>query len=274
MKFLIRDDDISFLTQVDKLRFVWGWLLDQENTKINLAVIPFVECGEFSKVETGVRSLDENRELVDFLRRGAGQGKIEVMLHGFDHASSQQGFEFQSGAERELTEKISKGRKYLEELLGVKVAVFVPPHNSISSQGIAAVRNNGMHLLGAFPALTLCSGLSLGWQAFFLKRYIYSLRRKKALRGRFFYPFKNLIKTLAHLDCYPFIPGQMNAEGVKCLYDAVKQDDGILCLSVHHWEMDGHNISELIQAVEYIMRDKSAEFSFACEALGESRVNV
>lgn len=274
MKFLIRDDDISFLTQADQLRSAWGWLLDEENTKINFAVIPFVECGEFSKIEKGIRPLDENRELVDFLRLAAGQGKIEVLLHGFDHATSQQGFEFQHGSEAELVEKLAKGRRYLEELLGVKVSVFVPPHNSISRQGIAAVTKSGMHLLGAFPVSMLRMGLALEWQVFFLKRYLFSLKHRAGLKGRFFYPFSNKVKTLAHLDCYPFIPGQLRAEEIMRLYNIIKLNKGVFCLSTHYWELDERNKKELIQAMGCIIRDKDGEFAFAQEVLGESRANV
>ena len=95
MNCLIRDDDISFLTRPQDLVSAWGWFLEKGQAKLNLAVIPFVERGEFEPSIKGVCPLGDNTELVEFVKDGIVRGKIEIMLHGFDHAGKESRFEFE-----------------------------------------------------------------------------------------------------------------------------------------------------------------------------------
>src|ERR1051325_5899188 len=147
MYFCIRDDDTSFFTSPEELEQAYGEI--SKWGPISLAVVPFHRAGTSKAVPERYRGrwtvhpLHENTELVSYLRQRISDKKFEVMLHGYHH-DEPEGREFVCG--KDLARKVAEGRKYLEDLLGTSVCVFVPPHNAIVSSGLKAVAKAGLHL--------------------------------------------------------------------------------------------------------------------------------
>lgn len=158
MYFCVRDDDTSFFTSPAELERTysaftkWG--------PISLAIIPFCRAGRSRWVPAKVRErwsvhpLHENRELVDYLRAGIAAGRFEAMLHGYYHDEPTGRPEFAAGDQ--LTQRVADGRQYLEDLLETTIRVFVPPHNTVSRQGLRAIASAGLHLGGI-------AGVRSGW---------------------------------------------------------------------------------------------------------------
>ena len=90
--------------------------------------------------------LHENRALVDYLRAGIAARRFEVMLHGYHHDEPERPFEFANAPD--LARRVADGRKYLEDLLGATIRVFVPPRNTIGRVGLRAISLAGLNLGG------------------------------------------------------------------------------------------------------------------------------
>src|SRR5262245_50172863 len=145
MYFCIRDDDTSFFTLPEELEHAYGDVTQWG--PVSLAVIPFCRAG-FSKGvpekfrgRWSIHPLHENGALVEYLRAGISQGRFEIMLHGY-HKPSGWG-EFSRGDD--LVNKVVAGRKYLQDLLGAPIRVFVAPKNIMGRDGLRAIVRTGLH---------------------------------------------------------------------------------------------------------------------------------
>ena len=154
--FAIRDDDTSFFTSPDQLENIyspyWG------KVPISLAVVPFsVSCHRgrsFSDIYPCDKEmpLGDNKSLVEWLQEKILLGHIEIMLHGYSHCykrikGSWVG-EYGWKGEEQLAEETKRGKTYLEDLLNVRIKVFVPPSNTIGKAGIRAIRRTKLNLSG------------------------------------------------------------------------------------------------------------------------------
>src|SRR6478672_8163627 len=156
--FCIRDDDTSFFTSPEELEKAYGEIT--QHGPVSLAIIPFCRAGKSRGLPAAYRErwsvhpLDENKPLVEYLRRGIAEGRYEAMLHGYHHDEEIIHREFVSGSE--LAQKVREGKQYLEELLHTTIRVFVPPHNAIGRRGLEAISREGLHLGGV-------AGIRQGW---------------------------------------------------------------------------------------------------------------
>ena len=174
MYFCSRDDDTSFFTSPDELERAYG-----EVTKwgpVSLAIIPFCRAGtsqgipEKFRGRWSVHPFHTNTELVEWLRSGIAGGRYEPMLHGYHHDVPDGSREFATGIN--LAQKVADGRKYLEDVLGAPVRVFVPPHNAIRREGLHAVAREGLHLGGV-------AGVRGGWTPFSVATWANWLRLRQ-----------------------------------------------------------------------------------------------
>src|SRR5688572_14990592 len=89
MYFCIRDDDTSFFTSPDELENAYGEITT--HGPVSLAIIPFCRAGTSRglpgahRERWSVHPLDENKDLVHYLRQGIAAGRYEPMLHGYHH---------------------------------------------------------------------------------------------------------------------------------------------------------------------------------------------
>ena len=150
LKFLIRDDDACALTHPEEIERCYGRLWDE--IPIGLSITPFrvPDKPGFGMPEALTdldepHALGENEEMVAFLREQITAGRIFVALHGYHHARVLGQPEYVGGDD--LIRKTREGRSYLEELLGCPVTTFVPPNNSVSESGLAAVVGAGLNLV-------------------------------------------------------------------------------------------------------------------------------
>src|SRR5207244_4406006 len=125
-----------------------------DRVPICLATVPFAVGYRRAGIpETEWRSgrrfpLEQNRELVDWLRARIAERRVTIALHGYTHEDYPDGFEFQAAPD--LERRVADGRSYLEQTLGVPIRVFVPPHNALSKRGLSAVSAAGLDILGSF----------------------------------------------------------------------------------------------------------------------------
>ena len=233
MQFCIRDDDTNFFTTPDELERAYG-----EITKfgpVSLAIIPFCRAGANKAVPEkwrgrwSVHPLHENQALVSWLRASIAGGRVEPMLHGYHHDEHDCRAEFVNG--RELARKVSDGRKYLEDLLGAPVRVFVPPHNTIGRQGLRAIAREGLHL-------GCTAGVRSGWSLFSPSTWTTWLRLRRWQAGG-----GSGIPWVLDLGDHREIAGNAvtpasSLEENEARYICARQMSGVFCAATHYWELN------------------------------------
>ncbi|MBI4708035.1 MAG: DUF2194 domain-containing protein [Candidatus Omnitrophica bacterium] len=265
MDFLFRDDDVSYFTKPEELQDAWGWYFNQKEAKLNLAVIPFVSPVEFSKTGASEEAIGKNALLVGYLKEKIKEKKVEIILHGYSHASCGKRFEFESNNPKELSDKIKKAKAYLEELFGVKITSFVPPHNAISAAGLKEISRNNLNLLSAVPLNPSKVGFSFKKHSAYFKRLIFSIRHRKLLKGKFIHPNLQVLHNMQYLDCFNFLPELFTPQELFNIVKCVEQKKGIFCLSVHYWQLNESAREKLEETFELIQSLKGARFCFASE---------
>ena len=151
LTFAIRDDDTSYFTRPEHLEACYGDVWDM--CPISLSVVPFHASTKSGGVPPeyweGDRTfpVGENQELVRFLRGKIREGRVCITMHGYSHQDQRDGPEFDTGVD--LVRKVREGKQYLEELFGVPIRVFIPPHNTISRVGYRAVLENNLSICGS-----------------------------------------------------------------------------------------------------------------------------
>ena len=237
MYFCVRDDDTSFFTSPDELERAYG-----EVTKwgpVSLAIIPFCRAGWSKGVPEKFRGrwtihpLHGNKALVGCLRTGIAQGRFEPMLHGYHHDEQNGQSEFASGDH--LVGKITDGRKYLEDLLGATIRVFVPPHNAIGRQGLQAIAYEGLEL-------GCVAGVRSGWSPFSGVTWAtwFRLRKWRASGGLG-------IPWILDLGDHREIAGNAvtpvsSLRHNEAIFDMALKLDGVFCAATHYWELDSPSI--------------------------------
>lgn len=238
MYFCIRDDDTSFFTSPDDLEHAYGEI--GQWGPVSLAVVPFHCAGTSKAVPEKFRSrwsvhpLHENPALVDYLRRGVLDGRFEIMLHGYHHDERSGGPEFLYG--RDLARKVIDGRKYLEDLLGTAVRVFVPPHNAIGREGLRAIARVNLHL-------GCVAGVRAGWSLLSPATWKNWLKLRKWQRnGGFGIPW------VLDLGDHREIAGNAvtplsTVESNKKIFDVALRLGGVFCAATHYWELEAYSLN-------------------------------
>jgi len=224
--FAVRDDDISYYTPPSMLEKLYrdAWRM---GFKISLAVIPRIATditpGRYV-VSRGLRytpmvppsvrgkgekrSIVENSELVKYLVSKTESGRIELLLHGLEHARIGGAPEFSSKDLDQTRRRMEEACLIFEETFGWKPRVFVPPWELLSAETRDLLREMGFHLCRRYPR--------------FLDEYLGSLSR-----GYYPIPFKRrpviFLKDLGP-NCVSFRRGVFdlrdNGYFFSILYDA------------------------------------------------------
>jgi peptidoglycan/xylan/chitin deacetylase (PgdA/CDA1 family) len=229
--FCIRDDDTNFFTQPEELERAYGKIT--ELGPVSLAVVPFCRAGDNKAVPEHLRGswsvhpLHNNPALVDYLRAKVAAGRFEIMLHGYYHDEPNGDPEFVGGAD--LERRAVDGRRYLEELLGTPVRVFVPPHNGIGRRGLRAIARAGLHLGGA-------AGIRGGWPVLSVETWAlwWRLRRWES-QGEVGIPWVIDLgdhREIAGNAVTPRSPLQRNRQALQ----RASEIGGVFCAATHYWE--------------------------------------
>jgi len=239
MEFCIRDDDTSYFTSPDDLEEVYGEISGYG--PVSLAIVPYHRAGRSKGVPEGFRMrgsthpLHENGGLVRYLRDGIAKGRFEAMLHGYHHDEADGRPEFVN--RNDLYERVSRGRKYLEDLLGTTVRVFVPPGNMIRAMGLRAIAREGLHLGGT-------AGVRAGWSLLAPATWKTWLHLRKWQKGGGIG-----VPWVLDLGDHREIPGNAVTPAAKfednqARFRAALKMSGVFCLATHYWEMNAPSIHQ------------------------------
>lgn len=256
IKFAIRDDDINYFTKPEELEGIYKNIWDK--IPISLAVVPFQSCTKTGAVPekhwngNEVFPIENNNELVSFLKGKIRENKVSIMLHGYSHKDYKNGHEF--GAGENLHEKVKEGRTYLENLFSVKIKTFVPPHNFLSKKGLSAVISNGLNILGSFSFSLNSRPFELNNVVNFIKRKSFQLKNKC-----FYYPFPIKFINHSELDCFSLI-SSTDFDTLRQRFELAVNYGGNFCLALHYWEAHGTLYDMFIKFISYLNEYDKIEF--------------
>jgi peptidoglycan/xylan/chitin deacetylase (PgdA/CDA1 family) len=116
-----------------------------------VGVIPFY-IGVSSSYPNALSTLSTRK--VEFLKSITGPGVIELALHGYSHTNIRNDTdpwfsEFYSQDLHSQLEKISDGKRYLEDTLGVDINTFIPPWNTYDLNTLSAIEQRGFKCISA-----------------------------------------------------------------------------------------------------------------------------
>ncbi len=272
MKVALRDDDTSYFTQPERLEQVYHDVWDR--LPVCLAVVPqamgFVDKAIPERYWHADRAfpLEENPAIVASLKALAEAGRVTIAQHGFTHEDYPDGHEFQAAPD--LESRLVRGQAYLEELIGTKIRIFVPPHNALSKRGLRAISASGLNLLGSFlsfrPSMRPWEPQTLpNWWR--IRTYRSSTARAKS--DRMIYPHVLRYRRHAEFGCHSLIPGTTLDELVRGFEEA-RRAGGHFCLATHYWEVDAELKSVLLRFLDHAARTPDVEF-VAAERLFDAR---
>jgi len=282
MKCIIRDDDTCALTSPEELERCYGFL--PAGVPVCLSVTPFRIPGARWDIAADRRdipaALGDNPDLVAYLRGQLAEGRMDIALHGYQHArtlldDNGRIVEFPDYADRErpwwreflygnrLEMRAAHGKRYLEELLGHDITTFVPPGNAISREGLDALISNGLNLVGP-PKIDLFGAKHRPFTPYNL---VNAVRRKawKLAHRAGKYPFIMNFGTHKEIDYYLLYPST-SLDELKRSVDLVASVDGTLILSTHYYAFgdkirSGETIEEALHEVlDYIYEKGNARF--------------
>lgn len=237
MKFAIRDDDTNYFTRSQDLIDNYGDIWDI--CPVSLSVVPFHACTKSGAIPEkywsgdGIFPIGNNEELVSFLKETITKGEVSITLHGYNHKDNSDGYEFETGVD--LYDKVRQGKEYLEELLDVKIEAFVPPHNIISKEGLAAVVDNGLNLVN-IPSFRFS-------RRFFRLGNIVPFIKLRAFRARYNRKYPYVLNFGDHKEVgYYSLTPQVSFESLKGDFDFCRRMGGSFILATHYWEFAAKQI--------------------------------
>lgn len=254
MKFIIRDDDVSYHFQPEQLEKWYDGIIDI--CPISICIPPFIKGNFFDgiyRLDHNIKrsrevwladesyKIGDNKELVEYLKDLIGQGKASIGLHGIRHRNEEEiskipmkgnyitGAEFLT--QIDYTDSLSEAKEYLEKIFDIKINYFTPPQNLINSKGLEAVVNKN---------LSLCTDL-IGthdwkkWLRFygFLNTMIMAYY-KKFKHHRYPFVIEHKVKFIDHTRLQP----GKNIEQIKQEFDFVRSKNGVFVLSTHCYGFD------------------------------------
>lgn len=234
--FAIRDDDTSFFTQPAKLEAVyapyWG------KTPVSLAVVPYSvpdhrgrsfdsDCPADMQMP-----LEANKELVAWLRNRIVAHQVEIMLHGYNHQyrkiKGKWVGEFGWKPRDQLVKEVAGGKSYLESLLNTRIRVFVPPSNTIGTDGIHAIRNSALNLSGVMGR-----GGDRPWSWDYPMAYARRWQWRLVNGSPYPYP----LRYGGHTElCAHALTPRASAEGLMRSLEACAKIGAPFVLATHYWE--------------------------------------
>ena len=240
MRVAIRDDDTSYFTTPAELERVYHGVWNR--VPVCLATIPFAKGYKSPAVPRQhwtsgeAFALERNSEIAAFLRDLVASGRATIALHGYTHEDFPGGWEFQAAPDPDR--RVREGLNYLRDLLKASIAIFVPPHNALSKQGMDAVRRARLNLLGSFLSFHPSrrpfelSTLPNWWRI-----HRFRQRTGRTRRDPLVYPFPLRYRRHAEFGCHSLIPST-TLENLVRGFEEARTAGGDFCLATHYWEVD------------------------------------
>ncbi len=247
MKLIIRDDDLNYFSPIKKIERIYKGIWDKY--PVHFAVIPNIYAVQGSEIPENARpekqyyKINENKRLVDFIKRKLKEKKIVIWQHGFTHRNYGDKFELERSDFNILYRELKQGKKILENTFKVKIDTLVAPHDRFSKQAILAAEKIGYKYI--------CRGYSPLPREFILRKeyfinftrlFLFWLKYKTELR----YPY--IMDFGRHKEIFSYRIQHIN---VSRALSFVKNNNGILGVTLHHITVTDELVKRLKEIVKH-----------------------
>jgi predicted deacetylase len=271
--FAIRDDDVSYFTPPEKLEMVYNDTWGKEY-KVSFATVPMHKGTNNLNVPREFRNdgkyhpINQNEELVKYLKAKISEGKVDIMQHGFCHTedSNLPGLKFDlekgqlsniNGQKIDLVKysefyrangievhhKIEKGKIILEDTFGVPIKVFVSPQEFLTRPLWKALWKNNLNYCGGVGS-NIITQVPIGHMNFYpLLKVAVKKASKHNLEsiGEDMAHFTDIITVPATYRHYwnKFINDKLATHWFnhfKTIFESKKKQNGHFILLTHYWE--------------------------------------
>lgn len=261
MKIAIRDDDVCFYTNQEEFEKAYGNL----GVPISVSVIPnaYPYHGDTQPYGQNLpkecRPIEQNHNLVSYLKNSIGDSKCEILLHGYDHMyvvkNGKMIPEMIWKEESRLEREIPSGKKQLELIFNVEIKTFVAPSNEINAKGIRVIEKLGMNFSGCFHGFT--RKFDSYFITNFFKRYFSRLKYGVPLGGTMVFKHHKELNTV----------GISDLDRMKQIFFACKKNNWNLVIVSHYWQLRDNDETKktLYDFVSFLRQQNDVEFSFVSE---------
>lgn len=145
---VFRFDDPSALSSLDIENKVIE-SFREHNASVTFGIIPY-KCKN-TRDPLPQELIPLGKEKADIFRNAAKEGIVDLALHGYSHQMSAKNSwtEFSGVAYEEQIERLSKGKKYLEKIIGMPIQTFIPPYNTYDLNTLKALDTLRFKILSA-----------------------------------------------------------------------------------------------------------------------------
>jgi len=257
MKFSIRDDDTSFFTNPQVLHNIYGEVA--QSVPVCLACVPFhgvLSRPGIPSTDLGTRltyDINENAELISYLRESLKLGRFTIALHGYTHLDSDNRTPEFCG-DYDHFHLLQMGRHHLEASLNCTIQLFVPPHNALNKQSLAALSRSSLSLLGSYNSF-----MNRVPDRYFLRNIIisyYDRLRCFVSPYALITPYASNQHYTRHNEhpCVPLIPGITFTQLINTYYYLRRISKNFI-LATHYWELyeNPDMLNVLYQFVQFML---------------------
>ena len=117
---------------------------------LTIGVIPYA-CAEDIHDPTAQDLIPLPLKKGEILKKGLHDGIVDIALHGYSHQtiSTEQWTEFSGLDYNSQIKRLTKGKKFLEDMIDAPVSIFVPPWNRYDANTLRALETLGFTTLSA-----------------------------------------------------------------------------------------------------------------------------
>lgn len=136
---VFRFDDPSELSSTEtELKVITAFR--EHNASLTFGIIPF-KCAGSTRDTSPQDVVPLSKEKSALLKKAIQEGTIDIALHGYSHQirDTKVWTEFSGLQYEHQLEKLSKGKKYLEQMMGTDISIFIPPYNTYDLNTLKAL---------------------------------------------------------------------------------------------------------------------------------------
>lgn len=254
MKVAFRDDDTSFFTKPEELKKAYDFMDDEDC--VSLSVVPFsvpVHKDDVFPYGMGITpgyyDIEDNIELVEYLKKMVSEGKYNILLHGFSHEYQKLDGKWIPEMfwkdESRLIKELSEGKEKIDRVFGVNSSVFVAPNNCINQKGIHAIEKLAMDYSGIIQKNDRDVDL----------RYILNFIRRWWVRGINRIPYPGILKYTNHKELVAYTVDDYDRLVFE--YEMCKKKGQPFVVYSHYWQINSDvKIKELLVKIyQYVKND-------------------
>ena len=149
VKVVFRFDDYSARSSTAmELRIIDAFRNNEAS--FTIGVIPFI-CADDVHDPSPQDIVPLTTKKADILRTGYEDGILDIALHGYSHQTNnaENMMEFSSLDYNIQIERLAKGKRFLEHVIGAPVTTFIPPWNKYDLNTLRALEELGFSTLSA-----------------------------------------------------------------------------------------------------------------------------